>query len=155
MATNSSSVRCFHCQKPIDDSKASCPHCGASRTAPLCPRCGNAVTAATDRRVPVGDGEGFYPWHFGWDGRCVSCGKQFTAHVDVDTGHTVFFKRLGGQPSLLERFARSNPNGGESAIDIRGGESVYEMCDYWSHQPTIEVQIHRAVAAMRGTKRAG
>ncbi len=41
-------IRCFHCEKPIADAEAVCPHCSVSRLAPRCPRCGGLVSPERD-----------------------------------------------------------------------------------------------------------
>jgi hypothetical protein len=111
------------------------------------------VTDARDRRAYYKNENGRYAWHYAWDGRCKSCGYDFTARLRVTTGHLLFFEALkGGIDETIERLKSEGRDEeglrfGESEVEIRGSESVYVMLDDWDYQPTIEVKIRRAVAS--------
>ncbi len=146
-------IRCFHCEKPIADAEAACPHCGRSRLAPRCPRCGGLVSPERDKHVYYADENGYYPWHHAWDGRCASCGFEFVARLVIETGHAPFLASNDHHAQIEQWKAEptlSHPFAGFSRLEIRGAESVHMVCDLWDYQPTIEVRIQRAVAANAG-----
>ena len=62
---------------------------------PLCPHCGKSVRKHVpmppkDARISSiqNMGDGIVPWNFGWDGRCESCGHDFTIVMRIDMGST-------------------------------------------------------------------
>ena len=90
------------------------------------------MSRTLDHKESFSEGNGKIAWNSKWDGRCVECGLEFTSTTRVLTGH------------------QSTSHEGESILQIRGTESVNMVCNYWDYQPTIEVQIKRAVAANAG-----
>lgn len=58
-----------------------CPHCGETAVnAPLCPHCGELVRKRIHGypyRIRSIEG-GAKPWNYEWNGRCESCGFDFT-----------------------------------------------------------------------------
>lgn len=58
-----------------------CPYCGETvDKAPLCPHCGEPVRKkifSHPYRIKSIEGSAT-PWNYGWNGRCESCGYDFT-----------------------------------------------------------------------------
>ena len=57
-----------------------CPYCGVTvDNAPLCPNCGEPVRKNyfSQYRIISIEG-GARPWNYEWNGRCESCGHDFT-----------------------------------------------------------------------------
>jgi hypothetical protein len=143
---------CYHCDQPLNGQNT-CPHCGVSCVAPLCPRCGKPISLSRDHKEPFDAGNGRIAWNSHWDGRCVACGLEFAATVRIPTGHHTFFVR--GDAGLQEEFQFDNTFEGRSILQMRGTESVYAACDDWEYLPAIEVRVRRAVAANAGMEGEG
>jgi len=144
LATNAPpAVWCFECGNPMAAGNR-CGNCGARREAPDCPKCGRPVSRALNQAVPS---YGFpawtgirdrQAWNAGWSERCAECNFEFAAKIQGKTGHSP----LPGGPE----------SGAASTLEIRGGESVHMVCDFWDHQPVVEVRVKRAVAANAGLR---
>ena len=140
---------CYHCEKPLNG-KNTCPRCGVSCVAPLCPGCSKPVSLTLDHKQSFAEGNGKVAWNSDWDGRCVACGREFASTIRVRTGHHTFFVR--GDEKLQEEFQLDDTFDGQSIVRIRGTESVYADCDNWEFLPAIEVKVRRAVGANAGEK---
>lgn len=145
---------CHACQKPLAEGLAQCPNCEAKLGVPDCPECGKPVANAESRKSTPS-----YrvdpSWNTDWDGRCVSCGHEFAARVELRTGHHTFFENQLANEPRGARPAAHDLYSGVSQLEICGGESVYMRCDEWDHQPTIEISVRRAVAANAGSRNRG
>ncbi len=144
-------VRCFECNLPVGG-EDHCPHCRASRLAPACPKCGQPVSRARNQAVsnafPAASGAPErMAWNSEWNNRCVQCGFEFGAKIAIATGHVGMLNK----PST-EFQAAAGDASGTSIVRFCGMESTHMTCDHWDHQPVIEVQVKRAVAANCGSQ---
>jgi hypothetical protein len=80
-----------------------------------------------------------------WDGRCVNCGFEFAAESEITTGHRRFFKR-GNSDQIRFTPDPNDPSAERSRIRITPGESIYLAYYDWDYEPTIVIEIERAVA---------
>jgi hypothetical protein len=129
--------RCISCKNPVAE-EDTCPHCGVSRSAPLCPRCGKPVSGKRDRK-PWETRGGLEVWSSRWKGACEHCGEDFAARLNLVTGHNTFFSRdeVRANFQTLRREGRS-------VLEISGGESTFMACDDWDVQPVIHIRVTRA-----------
>jgi hypothetical protein len=134
-------IGCFDCERPVAAEDDVCPHCGASRLAPPCPRCGRPVSRTRSVRAWYEDENGRYPWHHDWDGRCAHCGFEIHVRAELESGHASLLATRGG-PTHAE-------------VEVRGGESVWTAFDAWDYRPTIVIRVRRPVPANRSPEGEG
>jgi hypothetical protein len=140
---------CIKCDAEVADNDNFCAKCGTKRCAPECTKCGEQVTTAKDARVRYHSENGSYPWHFGWDGKCIHCGFEFSAQIIARGGHNLFFsehaqaivEELTAHP---EKFPDSEKIWeGKTTINIGMDQSVLMDYDAWDYQPTIAFSLMR------------
>jgi hypothetical protein len=135
---------CPSCEAGLTRDDRECPRCGDTRSAPACPRCSRPVSNARSVRAWFENENGLYPWHYTWNGKCVNCGFEFVVETEITTGHPrPFTLEDPGQtrfsPDPNNRFA------GRSRIRITPGESIHTALDEWDYEPTVQIEIERAV----------
>ena len=142
-------VCCIKCNKEVEEKDNFCASCGAKRAAPDCTKCGVPVTTAKDARVRYHSENGYYPWHFGWDGTCINCDFDYSARIVVTGGHNLFFSEhakaiIDDAKENPDKFASSEDAfAGKTNIDIGMDQSVFMECDDWDYQPTIVFSLKR------------